>query len=484
MRYERIAPRAATLIESMRDIGYSLQTALADIIDNSITASAGSIEIFADTTSHELCIAILDNGNGMGATELMEAMRPGTRSPLDQRDSTDLGRFGLGLKTASFSQCRRLTVVSRKNGETNCARWDLDEVVKANDWLVEIPDEFVDIPWIERLGEKGTLVLWEKLDRLVDRTNQIRQIDEAAEHLMMVFHRFLEGEKGIQKISLSLNGRKLEPLNPFHLKHPATQTGPLETIRLNGHDIAIQSFTLPHHKKVSASDWDKYAGREGYVKNQGFYVYRGKRLIIHGTWFGLARQMELTKLARVRIDIPNGLDSDWKIDVKKASAQPPPQVRERLRRIIETIGAASRRVYTARGQKLASDSRLPVWTRLQDKNEISYCLNLEHPVFSDFSQRLSDDMRSEFSKILEMAGATIPIDSLFADVSGSPEKVTNAKMSDEGFFEVVVTTFNTLRLGGLSAIDIRDMLSVAEPFRSRWNEAAIKLDELTNGSNN
>lgn len=484
IKYERVAPRAATLIESMRDIGYSLQTALADIIDNSITANAKSIEIFAETKNQEFCIAIIDNGKGMNFAELMEAMRPGTRSPLDNRDSIDLGRFGLGLKTASFSQCRRLTVVSRKKGETHCARWDLDEVVKADDWLVEMPDDFFDILWTERLGDQGTLVLWEKLDRLVEHTNQIRQLDEAAEHLMMVFHRFIEGEKGLKKITLSLNERKLGSLNPFNLNHPATQIGPLETIRLNGHDITVQSFTLPHHKKVSNSDWDRYGGREGYVKNQGFYVYRGKRLIIHGTWFGLARQIELTKLARVQIDIPNEMDSDWKIDVRKASAQLPQQVRERLRRIIETIGAASKRIYTARGQKLAGDSRLPVWSRRQDKNEINYFLNFEHPVFTAFSERLSDGMQSEFRKILEMASATIPIDSLFADVSGNPETVINAKMSDQSFLEVVETTFNTLRHGGLSSMDIRDMLSVAEPFRSRWSETTMKLDELIKGSDN
>lgn len=462
----------------MRDIGYSLKTALADIIDNSITADATSINIFTDTTSSDAYISIIDDGKGMDSFELLEAMRPGSSNPLDRRKNTDLGRFGLGLKTASFSQCRRLTVVSRKNGITSCARWDLDEITKLDDWLVEIPDEYHSIPSIEFLGEQGTLILWEKIDRLIEHTNQIRQINESANHLMMVFHRFIEGEKGLKKINLLLNHRKLDPLNPFNLKHPATQIGPLETIRLNGHDITIQSFTLPHHKKVSAADWEQYAGSDGYIKNQGFYVYRGKRLIIHGTWFGLARQIELTKLARVKIDISNEMDSDWKIDVKKASAQLPPQVHERLRRIIETIGAASKRIYTARGQKLAGDSRLPVWNRRQDKNEINYALNFEHPVFTNFSERLSDGMQSEFRKILEMASATIPIDSLFADVSGNPEAVTNAKMSDQSFFEIIETTFNTLSHGGLSSIDIRDMLSVAEPFRSRWSETTIKLDEL------
>ncbi len=280
MKYERIAPRAAMLIESMRDLGYSLKTALADVIDNSITAQARSIKLFADTAGNDCRIAIVDDGKGMDEDELLAAMRPGTRSPLDLRHSSDLGRFGLGLKTASFSQCRRLTVVSRKNGKTCSAVWDLDEVVKADDWLVEIPDNYSDIPWIENLGTHGTLILWEKLDRLVDsnstdgRKNAIHQINEASEHLELVFHRFIEGEAGTKKINFSLNGRTLEAFDPFHSKHPATQTSPLDTFRFDDHNITIQSFTLPHHKKVSSVDWERYAGKDGYLKNQGFYVYR------------------------------------------------------------------------------------------------------------------------------------------------------------------------------------------------------------------
>ena len=123
-------------------------------------------------------------------------------------------------------------------------------------------------------------------------------------------------------MAIALNDRPLEPYDPFHSRHPATVIGPLEHIKLGRLTVSVQCFTLPHHRKVTPAEWDRYAARAGYLKNQGFYVYRGKRLIIYGTWFGLARQMELTKLARVRIDIPNRLDAAWKIDVKKASAHP------------------------------------------------------------------------------------------------------------------------------------------------------------------
>jgi hypothetical protein len=249
------------LIESMRDIGYSLETALADIIDNSITAQARSIRLFADTTSAQPSLAILDDGEGMTEDELLAAMRPGSRNPLDTRDKEDLGRFGLGLKTASFSQCRKLTVASRKDGVTSCARWNLDEVARTNRWLVEFLDDTSGVPWIDELAGSGTLVLWEALDRLVEgdgsdaRAAFVSRIDEAAEHLELVFHRFLAGERGVRKIAISLNGRQLRPFDPFHSSHPATQAGPIERIKSGGQEVEVQTFTLPHHRKDPAGSF-------------------------------------------------------------------------------------------------------------------------------------------------------------------------------------------------------------------------------------
>jgi hypothetical protein len=243
----------------------------------------------------------------------------------------------------------------------------------------------------------------------------------------------------------------------------------VEKLRLGGHEVEIQAFTPPHHQKVSPAEWEKYGGRAGYVKNQGFYVYRAKRLIIHGTWFGLARQMELTKLARVRIDMPNGLDIDWKIDVRKASANPPRQVRDRLRALIDSIGASSSRVYRTKGKKLMADNRLPFWQRRQNKNQIRYGLNPDHPIFVSFMHRLADDTRVDFLKILEMAGCTLPVDALIADLGGHPEYVSGDVMSPEAMELAVATTFKHLSEEGLSSSIILEMLRAAEPFRSQWD---------------
>ena len=486
MKTFKAEPKAAMLVESMRDIGYSLETALADVIDNSITAKASKIEILTSLDDSSLCIGILDNGTGMTEAELHDAMRPGSRNPRHERNPSDLGRFGLGLKTASFSQCRRVTVVARSKGISTAATWDLDFVSQKDEWLVQVPDDISTIPWADRLGTSGVLVVWESLDRVIDKAGGdelqhfTRRMDEAREHLELVFHRFLAGEPGTRKIELLLNNRALVPFDPFHSSHPATTVEPLtpEVIKVGSHEVTIQTFTLPHHKKVTPQEWERYAGRAGYQKNQGFYVYRQKRLIIHGTWFNLARQTELTKLARVRIDMPNGLDSDWKIDVKKASAQPPAQVRERLRRIIERIGATSKRVYTARGRVLVTDSRLPVWNRLQDKNEISYRINPEHPVLGDFVEQLSGKQRAAFQRVLDLLGSSLPMDALYADMGGEPDKITASALEDEALESIIETTAGKLLDSGVAADFILVMFKVTEPFRSNWERTELMFNKL------
>lgn len=479
-----VSPRASIMIESMRDIGYSLQTAIADLVDNSITAGARNIELLADTTSPEPAIGVLDDGAGMSKNELLEAMRPGSRSPLDRRAKDDLGRFGLGLKTASFSQCRRVSVISRKNGKTFCAIWDLDLVAKTDKWEVEIPEGIDSIPWSEKLESDGTLVVWQKLDRLVseesgnDQQNLVRQIRETEEHLGLVFHRFLSGEAGLRSVAISLNGGNIEPFDPFNSQHPATTYEPEEIFSLGGKKIRIQSFTLPHHNKVGNEEWERYAGREGYNKNQGFYLYRGKRLIVHGTWFNIIRQTELTKLSRVRIDIPNGMDAEWKIDVKKASAQPPALVRNRLKKIIDPLSAGSKRAYKARGARLVDKNRLPVWTRRQDKNQIFYSINQEHPAFGGFAEKLDDDKKREFAQLLNLVGAAMPIGALVADAGNDPKNVVMERIEDDDFGDLVSRTYTALKSGNIPDDEIRLMMQSAEPFRSMWETVESLIIEL------
>jgi hypothetical protein len=154
----------------MRDLGYSLETAIADLIDNSISAGADTIDTICDVYGENPVFVVLDNGKGMTEAELLDAMRHGTGNPRQYRSPQDLGRFGLGLKTASFSQCRSLTVVSTRDGDICGAEWDLDGIDVADDWILSILDDadIHGLPYIERLGSRGTAVIWRKLDRLLE----------------------------------------------------------------------------------------------------------------------------------------------------------------------------------------------------------------------------------------------------------------------------------------------------------------------------
>ena len=483
-KFDSVEPRPSVLIESMRDIGYSLQTAVADVIDNSITAGANRIDLLVDIQSDLPIIGILDNGCGMSMIELKEAMRPGTKNPLENRSKHDLGRFGLGLKTASFSQCRRLTILTSCKGVTSCAVWDLDIVAAKDKWIIEILSDFEKIPWSNKLDSSGTLVVWQKLDRLVGRgvnatlENTSRQIKETASHLELVFHRFLAGEADLKMIKMFVNGRNLIPHDPFNSKHPATISSPKETYELDGKQITLQSFTLPHHKKITPDEWEKYAGTEGYVKNQGFYLYREKRLIVHGTWFGLIKQTEPTKLARVKIDMSNGMDALWKIDVKKASAQPPTQIRNRLRQLIEGFAEKSKRVYVSRGTKLVSENRLPVWVRIQNKNQIIYKLNLEHPAFTKLISQIDEPYRQELQKLFRLVASTIPIDAIYSDISSNSNNVSGEPLSEHDLLEIVKATYFTLLRNGGKRKEIELMMQSAEPFLYSWEKTLTMLQNI------
>lgn len=337
-RSHHLPPSAASLTSSLRDLGYSLETAIADLIDNSISADATDIQILCDTSRSLPVLIIVDNGGGMTEAEVIGAMRHGATGPRKKRESKDLGRFGLGLKTASFSQCRRLTVLSAKAGERAGAEWDLAQVEEDDDWFIAVlePDEIAHQPFIEELGDNGTLVIWRDLDRfLEDESGQKRDeiVNEklaiVERHVSLVFHRFLAGDvKGRKKIAIRINGHPVTPFDPFCRRNAATQLLPEETVWVDDVAVSMQPYILPHHSRLSATEYDYYQDRSDFISNQGAYVYRNGRLMAWGDWFRLVPKGEATKLARVQIDFPNSLDEAWTIDIKKSRARPPHAVRE------------------------------------------------------------------------------------------------------------------------------------------------------------
>ena len=288
LRTANAIPCAASMIETFRAIGYNIETAVADIIDNSISANAKNVWVTRHWHGDKSFITIKDDGCGMNSQEIIDAMRPGSHSPLEERSKTDLGRFGLGLKTASFSQCRKLTVLSKKSGYHSAYwTWDLDYVAQTNEWTLlqwipEYLDESVDDI------EHGTLVIWSDLDKVVRKgtsENDINakekfsnSLDRVRQHIAMTFHRFLE-EKSLK---IFWCGHEINPWNPFCISESKTQSRPTEGI-VGG--IKLKGYVLPHKSAFSSEKaYNVAEGINGWPAQQGFYVYRGKRLLLAGDW--------------------------------------------------------------------------------------------------------------------------------------------------------------------------------------------------------
>lgn len=468
----RLDPEPSILIESLRDIGYSFNSALADIVDNSITANSSEISIFA-IPDDDFRVAIIDDGDGLTHDELKQAMRLGSNDPRQKRELNDLGRFGLGLKTASFSQCRRLTVVSKKASSTAAFTWDLDLVVEQNRWTVLERDDIGSIPFTSQLGESGTLVLWEKVDRLTGsrgsgKVDYSRTISEAQDYLSLVFHRYLSGERGLNKIAIRVNNLSLDPIDPFNSKNKATQASPVEIVCPG---VTMQSFTLPHRSHYdSAQEYEKYGLKDGYLKSQGVYLYRAGRLILYGTWFGLAKKTALTQLTRVKIDIDVNQDEIWKIDVKKVSAQLPEVVRTRVKSLIATIGAPSKKTYRRRATRLTSPDVYPAWNAVQDGDRKVYQINREHPVISTFMESLDETEAQNLDTVLSLVESSFPTESLFFDFANNEDKVGLPTLDDSAFSSTARTFFSSLKQTGQSEETILSIMRNAEPFQSRWQE--------------
>ena len=483
MQERILPPYAASLSQSMRDIGYTLESAIADLIDNSITANSKDIQIFFDILDADNSyVVLIDDGSGMSEDELFEAMRPGSRDPREKRDEKDLGRFGLGLKTASFSQCRSFTVVSNKPGSTSAVQWDLDLVSERNKWIAIVLsyDELQGLPYMDLLGEQGTYVLWQKLDRLLEgevnhrtRDHMLDKFMVVENHLSLVFHRYLYGNGyRNQKITISINGHHIEPFDPYCTSNKATQLLREEIVRLDGHEIKIQPYVLPHHSKLSKKEHNFYKTRSSFVSNQGAYVYRNGRLMVWGTWFRLANKGESTKLARVQIDFPNTLDELWTIDIKKSQATPPPQVREILRQILARITDQSRKVHKGRGKRLYEAQVQPLWLRYADNESIRYEVNREHPIVIALISQLPEKEDSTINDVLTLIERAIPFDTIYSDYVEQPKLFEEPMEVDRD--ELKNQLVGLLKLVNKNKDDFTRMVMSLQPY-GRHRETTLDL---------
>jgi len=473
--YDVAQPEPAALVESLRAFGYSLRTAIADLVDNSIAAKAKNVWIHFEWNGSASRITIKDDGEGMIEDGLIVAMRPGSQSPLEERSPKDLGRFGLGLKTASFSQCRRLTVISKvMNGNMAARCWDLDYVNKTKEWrlLKTINPEPLELLG-ESIPDHGTIVLWQKMDRVTGQAKPdddkaykrfLEGADKVKQHLEMVFHRYLERPNGLK---IWINGNSVSPWDPFLRGEKATQELPAEKLICDGREFTVLPYILPHQSKISQDLHRRAAGPQGWHAQQGFYVYRNERLLVDGDWLGLGFQKEdHYKLARIQIDLPNSMDGEWQIDVKKSRAKLPGYLKSDLKRIANLTRERAVDIYRHRGKVMARQNAqnfVFLWEQKMRHGKFFYSINREHPLVQ---QAYNAANKTDMDALLSMLEEAIPVSHILVTNSGEPEKFSTPYeyAPSETLQNVLHSSYAALLNSGIAAEDAKRRLLSMDPF--------------------
>jgi hypothetical protein len=297
----------------------------------------------------------------MTRSSLVEALRLGSRR---EYESDDLGKFGLGLKTASLSQCRRLIVVSRhsrQNYRVASATLDLDAMASDDRWLLPPSDSRyaneIGAAWLA--NSPGTVVVWERLDRVVqsdeplsgwDRRRLTRLTDATKFHLSMVFHRFLEGGRGRRRVRMTVNGQMIKPWSPFAPDERSTRLMSAQSFELGVDSfrgtVTMQGHVLPTRDQFSSQEaFDRMSGPRKWNGQQGFYVYRNNRLIQSGGWCGLRAPDEHTKLARISLDFPSSLDPLFNVNIAKMRVALPGDLRILVERAVLDVVKSAQSSY-------------------------------------------------------------------------------------------------------------------------------------------
>jgi hypothetical protein len=297
--------------------------------------------------------------------------------------------------------------------------WDLDTVTE--DWLAGVLDrsDIDKVPFVDEFLSRrnGTLVVWENLDRLAlgdpgDGSILSGRMRQVGDHLALVFHRFLADRSS--RLELDVNLQPIVPLDPF-LEGEGTVAGEEEHIFVAGHPVVLRAFTLPHISRLTRAQIEKAGGEQGLRRQQGFYVYRNRRLIVWGTWFRMFRQEELTKLTRVRVDVPNALDHLWNLDIKKSTASPPPIIRVRLSGLVPTMVRPSLQANQYRGRVGTMKGIRSMWRRVEDRDGVRYEVDRDHPVVAALRASADDSLLTELDNVLSALAESLPVETLYND---------------------------------------------------------------------
>lgn len=434
------SPPAKAHINALSKIGYDFNTAVSDIIDNSIAAKSKNIEVEFSLDHEKPLLLVMDNGFGMDEGELISNMSIGCKDPDLERNPGDLGRFGAGMKTASFSQADILTVISKKDqSKFSAAVWD-KKLVERDGWKLQVLDyeEYEHmIPTSFRDSKAGTIIRWDEISCIQSQFNlpdKQLQIDEICDllhsHIGLFFHRFLTGP---DSISIKINNREVEPIDPFMRNIKGSEELGRTSLRggSSGKDkITIKAYRLPFLKNMTQSQIDQYGGESSIRQNQGLYIYREKRLIIAGGWLGMRQKMALSGLARVQIDIPSSLDHEWSTDVKKSLLHIPFGLKNKIKRLLAKPVKGSAAAYNYRGKKEHANE---FWLIKNDERnkQISYEIDPKNNDLLEITSNQDPTLSRKLIKYLCSLAAAIPINHIFSTMGASPRSVNQESISND-----------------------------------------------------
>jgi len=453
-RIHNCPPDPVSNFNAIRSIGYDINRALADVIDNSISAEANNIYIIHYFDERKSKIAILDDGHGMLEEELINAMRLNSKNPEAERGDQDLGRFGLGLKSASLSQSEILTVRTKRDGCDSTAMWDLSEsgnIKRDNEYGLILNPDRKDGQFILDLldnVESGTIVLWENLnDEMFVSANSEKTalnfktiIAQARKYLEMTFHRFI-GLGGGLNIHITRFDQfdkpiKLKGWDPF--LQSSSYTKKLSQEKVDNSNVLITPFILPYHTKISQRENELLDGMYGQLNHQGFYVYRNKRLIIPGTWFNYLTKHNQYNTARIMVDLPNNRDREWMLDISKSEVKPPAADEPKMKSIMRNTCAESKKMLTFKGkarQRKASYSKDAfIWQTIDlREGKKAFTVNKDHPLIDEIMNAVVvKENKKRIKDLITLIEKNLPMLTI-ANEFTSDEKAWEVEHSDDDY---------------------------------------------------
>lgn len=429
--FELANPNPEFLIKSIAEQGYSLETALADLMDNSITANATRIEVLTKIDKEPFVLFLSDNGDGMDKASLKKNMQFPSKSPEETRELTDLGRFGLGLKTASFSQTRIFTVLSRKKGSDKFfgLTWDVNHLKNSGKWemilnsdqeINEIIQQYTSISK-EHLNNSNefipnTIIIWKglyKFENYVNEKNKQDALKEeitntTSEYLSIVFHKFMERQKN--RLQIRINNTLVNPFNPFPVENPSIRS--LEPLQKEfGKDfVKIQGFVLPNTSiKDDSNTWTPK--NKSLMDMEGLYIYRADRLILFGGWNGLIKKMPRLQLGRLKIDIGNKVDHLFHLNVAKSQINIPHDLKSAFLRAIVDLKTEAQKEFFNHGLKSfkqrPTEHSSELFYKTATNKGVLLRINDEFPLLKSLKSSLNSNQKAELNFILKMSSNLI-----------------------------------------------------------------------------